>query len=228
MPQWRRTRRSSFPADGRAVTTEYDAWRRPTRKTIPDALGGAPIVYDMTYRPGGQRATVTDPRGTTNYGYDEAGRLAAVVTRDAEFDHFEAAREGFVHLLPALAARAGADGMAWLAEAGRAAKATGGALALVGGTLIDGTGRAPVTDSVVVMTGGKIVAAGPRAATPIPSGATTIDVAGKAILPGLWDMHAHVQQVEQAAVLEQQLLSAEAERPLARQAVGAFRNHPGD
>lgn len=130
---------------------------------------------------------------------DETGKLAAVVTRDAEFDHFEAAREGFVALLPALASRAGADGLAWLAEAGRAARPAGGVVALVGGTLIDGTGGAPVRDAAVVVADGKIVAAGPRAATVIPAGASTIDVAGKTIVPGLWDMHAHVQQAEQGA-----------------------------
>lgn len=134
---------------------------------------------------------------------DDAGRLAAVVTRDAEFDHFEAAREGFLAILPELVARAGADGMAWLSEIGRSAArgAGGGVVALVGADLIDGTGRAPVRDAVVVVDGETIVAAGPRASTlpKVPAGATTVDVSGKTILPGLWDMHAHVQQVEQGA-----------------------------
>lgn len=131
---------------------------------------------------------------------DGDGRLAAVVTRDAEFDHFEAAREGFVALLPELASRAGADGIAWLSEMGRsAARGPTGVVALVGADLIDGTGRAPVRDAVVVVDGEKIVAAGPRASTKIPAGAATVDVSGKTILPGLWDMHAHLQQVEQGA-----------------------------
>src|SRR5262249_91233 len=46
----------------------------------------------------------------------------------------------------------------------------------------------------------RIVAAGPRAKVAVPAGATTIDVAGKFVLPGLWDMHAHVEQVEQGIV----------------------------
>ncbi|MDC0721112.1 amidohydrolase family protein [Nannocystis bainbridge] len=131
---------------------------------------------------------------------DDAGKLVAVVTRDAEFDHFEAAREGFVALLPELVARAGADGAAWLSEVGQSAlQGPAGVVALVGADLVDGTGRAPVRDAVVVYDGDKIVAAGPRASTPIPPGATTIDVSGSTIIPGLWDMHAHVQQVEQGA-----------------------------
>ncbi|MCY1059359.1 amidohydrolase family protein [Nannocystis sp. SCPEA4] len=131
---------------------------------------------------------------------DDAGRLVAVVTRDAEFDHFEAAREGFVALLPELVSRAGADGVAWLSEVGRSAlQGSAGLVALVGADLVDGTGRATVRDAVVVYDGEKIVAAGPRASTPIPAGAATIEVPGSTILPGLWDMHAHVQQVEQGA-----------------------------
>ncbi len=34
----------------------------------------------------------------------------------------------------------------------------------------------------------------------IPSGVPTVDVAGKTIVPGLWDMHTHVTQIEWAPV----------------------------
>jgi imidazolonepropionase-like amidohydrolase len=70
--------------------------------------------------------------------------------------------------------------------------------AIVGGTLIDGTGRSPVRDATVVLDHDRIIAAGPRAGTPIPDGAELIDATDKAILPGLWDMHAHHDQVEWA------------------------------
>ena len=43
---------------------------------------------------------------------------------------------------------------------------------------------------------GRIVAAGPRARVKIPLHAIVIDARGKTILPGLWDMHAHFEQVE--------------------------------
>jgi imidazolonepropionase-like amidohydrolase len=133
---------------------------------------------------------------------DEHGKLAAIVTRDAEFDHFEVARDGFASMLPAMAKSTGADGVAWLAHAADAASAppAAGPYALVGGRLIDGTGRPPIEDSVVVIDGDRIVFAGPRAGAPIPAGAPAVDVAGRSIVPGLWDMHAHVEQVEQGAV----------------------------
>ena len=73
-------------------------------------------------------------------------------------------------------------------------------MALVGGTLIDGTGRPPVKDAIVVVDGDRIVAAGPRASVALPAGATVLDVTGDSVLPGLWDMHAHVEQVEQGVV----------------------------
>jgi imidazolonepropionase-like amidohydrolase len=69
-------------------------------------------------------------------------------------------------------------------------------LALVGGTLIDVTGKPATPNAVVLIEGDRIVAAGPRATTKIPDGATIVDVTGKFLLPGLWDMHAHLYQSE--------------------------------
>jgi imidazolonepropionase-like amidohydrolase len=132
---------------------------------------------------------------------DEQKQLFAVVTVDAEFDHFEAIREGNETVLGKLVAVAGQDEMNALAEMGR--KLSGrrtGKLALVGGTLVDGTGRAAIPDAVVVIDGDQIVAAGPRAAVSIPKDATVVDTHGKTILPGLWDMHAHFEQVEWGAI----------------------------
>jgi len=129
--------------------------------------------------------------------FDAKNSLVAVVTCDAEFDHFEAVREGYESALGTFVGRAGADGMAALAEL---AKGISGSraekLALVGGTLIDGTGRAPVTDATVVIEKGRITAVGPSSQVKVPSGTTEIDARGKTILPGLWDMHAHFEQVE--------------------------------
>jgi imidazolonepropionase-like amidohydrolase len=75
-----------------------------------------------------------------------------------------------------------------------------GSIALVGATLIDGTGHDAVSDATVVIDGGKIVAAGPSGAVKIPTGARRIDAKGKTIVPGLWDMHAHLHQSEWASV----------------------------
>ena len=64
-------------------------------------------------------------------------------------------------------------------------------IALVGGTLIDGNGGAPVADAVVLIQGQKILKAGPAAAVKVPEKAEKIDVRGKFILPGFIDCHIH-------------------------------------
>ncbi|MGA8143425.1 MAG: amidohydrolase family protein [Candidatus Acidiferrales bacterium] len=135
--------------------------------------------------------------GRETLWFDSNRNLVAAVSIDAEFDHFEAIREGYESALGKLIAIAGADDMAALADISK--KISGSradTLAVVGGTLIDGTGSAPVPDSAVVIEKGRIVAAGPRSLVKIPHGATKIDARGKTVLPGLWDMHAHFEQVE--------------------------------
>lgn len=66
--------------------------------------------------------------------------------------------------------------------------------ALVGATLVDGTGAAPVRNAVVIVRDGKIDCAGTRDACPVPDGVTTLDVSGQWITPGLIDAHVHFSQ----------------------------------
>jgi len=132
---------------------------------------------------------------------DARQRLVALVGIDAEFDHFEATAEGYASLLPNFIATAAQDGMAALAELSQRVRVTQkGPLAIVGATLIDGTASSPVLDSVVIVDNGRIVSVGTRASSRIPRGATVFDASGKTLLPGLWDMHAHFEQVEWGAI----------------------------
>jgi len=62
---------------------------------------------------------------------------------------------------------------------------------ILGGTLIDGTGRPPLNDAVVVFQGGRITEVGRRAEIRVPEGAEVIDAKGKTILAGLIDGHCH-------------------------------------
>lgn len=64
--------------------------------------------------------------------------------------------------------------------------------ALLGATLIDGTGTAPLPDAAVLVDGERIAAAGPRDAVTVPPEAEAIDLAGCTILPGLIDCHDHL------------------------------------
>jgi imidazolonepropionase-like amidohydrolase len=67
-------------------------------------------------------------------------------------------------------------------------------MAIVGATLVDGTGAAAVANAVVVMRDGRIVCAGSRAACPVPPDADTVDARGKWVVPGLIDTHVHFSQ----------------------------------
>jgi imidazolonepropionase-like amidohydrolase len=135
--------------------------------------------------------------GRETLWFDAHRNLVAVITTDAEFDHFEAIRDGYESALGDFVGRAGADGMSALAEISKGISGSrASTIAIVGGTLIDGTGAAPVPDAAVVIHNGRIVAAGPRSKVKVPKHAYVVNAKGKTILPGLWDMHAHFEQVE--------------------------------
>lgn len=65
-------------------------------------------------------------------------------------------------------------------------------IAIVGGTVIDGNGGPPLSDAVVVVSGARITAVGPRSAVPIPPGAQVIDARGKFVTPGFIDTNVHL------------------------------------
>jgi N-acyl-D-amino-acid deacylase len=64
-------------------------------------------------------------------------------------------------------------------------------IVLLGATLIDGSGRAPLKNSVVVIEGDKIVAVGARNRVRIPKDARQIDATGLVLAPGFIDAHNH-------------------------------------
>jgi imidazolonepropionase-like amidohydrolase len=128
---------------------------------------------------------------------DADGRLAALVSQDAEFDHFEAARPELKPAIPQLVARAASDGMAAMAETAAAeSPAASSEVAIVGATILDMTGRKPVPNGTVVIRDGRITAVGPSNRVTVAKQATVVQAAGKTVMPGLWDMHAHFEQVE--------------------------------
>ena len=69
-------------------------------------------------------------------------------------------------------------------------------LVLEGGTLIDGTGRSPVADAVVVVEGARIKAVGARGQVSYPATANVIRLNGRTILPGLIDGHVHLRDYQ--------------------------------
>jgi hypothetical protein len=67
-------------------------------------------------------------------------------------------------------------------------------IALVGATLIDGTERKPIENSVIILHGTTITHVGTKDDVIIPQSAKVIDVSGKYIIPGLIDCHIHYEQ----------------------------------
>ncbi|MDB5696592.1 MAG: TolB protein [Sphingomonas bacterium] len=60
-----------------------------------------------------------------------------------------------------------------------------------------------IDDATILIRGDRIVAVGPRATVSVPAGATVVDLAGKFIIPGLVDAHAHGPQGEDELIPQQ-------------------------
>ncbi|WP_282780533.1 MULTISPECIES: amidohydrolase family protein [unclassified Nocardia] len=67
---------------------------------------------------------------------------------------------------------------------------------LSGATLIEGTDAAPLPGAAIVLAGDRILAVGRQADIPLPPGVPVVDLAGKFVIPGLWDMHVHQTETE--------------------------------
>jgi imidazolonepropionase-like amidohydrolase len=67
-----------------------------------------------------------------------------------------------------------------------------GVIVLRAARLIDGTGRPPVADAVVVVTDDRITAVGPASRVTAPAGAKVIDLGDATLLPGFIDAHTHL------------------------------------
>ncbi len=81
----------------------------------------------------------------------------------------------------------------------RLVKRTAGTIAIVNGDVFDSDRGVMMPATNVIIRGDRIVSVGPAASTAAPAGATVIDAAGKSVLPGLWDMHGHMQMTSQSA-----------------------------
>ena len=81
----------------------------------------------------------------------------------------------------------------FLAASALPAQAPPRRLALVGGMLLDGYDVPPIHHAAILIEGNRIVAVGPRAEVTIPPDTEVIDTSGRTMLPGLIDLHAHLQ-----------------------------------
>lgn len=75
-------------------------------------------------------------------------------------------------------------------------------VAFVHVTVIPMTDVPLLRDQTVVLRGDRIVALGPSTRVAVPRGARRIDGHGRFLIPGLWDMHAHVSDDETTRAIE--------------------------
>lgn len=81
--------------------------------------------------------------------------------------------------------------LGWGACAPAGAPPPSSATVFEGATVIVGDGSDPVADAVIVVDGDRIVAAGSRSDVEIPAGSTSVDLAGRFVIPALVDTHVH-------------------------------------
>ncbi|MCH9687497.1 MAG: amidohydrolase family protein [Deltaproteobacteria bacterium] len=82
----------------------------------------------------------------------------------------------------------------------------GGKIALVGGRVVTMRGDEVFERGTVVVDGNRIMAVGKDGEVKIPADATRLDVAGKTIIPGIVDVHAHGGQGSQGFIPQQSWL----------------------
>lgn len=120
---------------------------------------------------------------------DDDGEIFASVS-----SWFSIIRAGHEDLIPTLLAKDNA----WLAaRAARLAQTLAhrppaAGLAITHANVFDAEQKTIIPDRTVIVVGDRIAAVG-DAATPVPAGAQVIDAHGRTLLPGLWDMHVHLQ-----------------------------------
>ena len=80
--------------------------------------------------------------------------------------------------------------------------ANGASLLVRGGTLLDGTGGAPIANARILITDGRIVRvwSGDTGASALPAGTQIVEAGGKFIIPGLIESHVHYNWYRSAIV----------------------------
>ncbi len=74
--------------------------------------------------------------------------------------------------------------------------------------LIVGDGRPAIADATLVVSGGRIAAAGPSGQVQVPAGATRVSLTGKTVMPAIIDTHVHTSTTRDALVRDLQQRAA--------------------
>lgn len=181
--------------EGRGTLLSGAAVRAEVALTVPlDGIRGRPRARFVTVTMG----TQPDPMGVW---LDDRGTLLAT-----DVQWFITVRDDLRAQLPVLRRAE----LAWRAARGealaaRVRTATAGTLVIANGDLFDADAGVMRPRQTVVIRDNRIVAVGDAATLAIPTGATVIDATGKTVMPGMWDMHGHLQVTSQSGLGVSQL-----------------------
>jgi imidazolonepropionase-like amidohydrolase len=178
--------------------------RHPDRaaRLLPDGTARLEIVAATMVPIGGVpqrlRLAVIHGLGTVPRGVwlDDADELAA-----GSAAWFITARPDVVPALGTLRALelAYRDGLAESRAAALLASARpAGPVVIRGGDVFDSENGVLLPRHTVVIQDGRITAVGPAVLVVEPTGATIINAAGRTVMPGMWDMHVHLQASTQS------------------------------
>jgi hypothetical protein len=166
-----------------------------TVRLVPQGQARLEVIADTTVAVGGTRHRVRlamiHGQGPIPSGVwvDDRGEFVA-----SDIQWFMAVRPGMESAMPAMRRiELAYRNRQAEALAQRVNKPATAPIAIVNGDVFDAERGVMMPKTNVIIRGDRIAAVGPAADVPVPAGATIIDANGKAVLPGLWDMHTHFQ-----------------------------------
>ena len=189
-------RTGGIPWEGALLVRHLLKQPNRTARMLPQGTARLEIISDTTVQLGRGRervrlAMVYFQNNSTPQGVwiDERGEFFA-----SDVQWFMAVRPGTESVLPALRKTE----LAWRnrqaeALAQRVNKPVTGPIVIKNGDVFDSERGVMMPKTTVVIRGDRIEAVGPADQVATPAGATVIDATGKAVVPGLWDMHSHFQ-----------------------------------
>jgi imidazolonepropionase-like amidohydrolase len=128
---------------------------------------------------------------------DESQNLIALVKANTQIREY--IRKGYEEAKPFFVQGNVEEQMASLTKYTEDLKGTQASVkALVGVDLVDGVHDTTQKDMTLIIENGRIKIIGKRTEVSIPENAKLIHLKGKTIMPGMWDMHAHSNQVQWA------------------------------
>jgi imidazolonepropionase-like amidohydrolase len=204
---WYRMRAAGTPYETALLASFLSKRPDRTAKLLPGGTARMEIVADtnVTIRGARQRVRLamihTGGPVPNAVWIDDRGDLVS-----SEVAWFMTVRPGIENVLPALRARELAWRNARGAELARKlAPPPASTLVIRNGDVFDAERGVMRPRTTVVVRGDRIVTVGPADSVATPAGATVIDATGKSVVPGLWEMHGHLQHTSQSVGSPMQL-----------------------